>query len=103
MSIKVIKLTKKDLLTPSNLLLKTNAVIGNQAFPQHVYISKKDTKTMKKNLTNLAKKQFKKAKKNHISMSVGMEMLNLGPNSLLEDVIKDGYALVDVKAIGKDT
>jgi hypothetical protein len=100
---KVIKLTKKDLLSPSNLLLKADAVIGNQAYPQHVYVSKKDKEKMKKNLVALAKKQFKGAKKNRIDMAVGMEMLNLGPNSSLEDVIKDGYALVDVNSIKKDT
>ena len=96
---KIIKLTKKDLLSPSNLLIKADAIVGNQAYPQHVYLSKKDNNTIKNNLTILAKKQFKTATKNQIQMSVGMEMLNLGPNSSLEDAIKDGYALVDIKAI----
>jgi hypothetical protein len=100
---KIVKLTKKMLaLDPVDLLKKLGACDSHTAFPNHVYFSKADYKTLKSNVRKLAKKQFMGYSKKYIDNVVGFEMLNYGPNSSLEDAIKPGHALIDEVGIGKE-
>jgi hypothetical protein len=100
---KAIKLTKKMLsLEPMDLLVKLGASNETTAFPQHVYVSKQDYKSIKNNVRKLAKKQFPGFAKKHIDNVVGFEMLSYGPNSVLEDALKPGFAVVDFEAIEID-
>ena len=99
---KIVKLTKKMLNKDlEDLLTELGAVNSNKrvAFPNHVYISKKDNTTLVKNLIKKLKKEMSWASKHRIQLALGFELLNLGPNQTLENVIKPGYILVDDDAI----
>lgn len=96
---KELKVTTKDLKDTRKLLQKAGAINGNIAYPEHVYISKEDAKIVKKNLTNLVKKEYPNLMKSKVTMTVGMEWLNLGPNQSLENAVRPGYILVDEDAI----
>lgn len=86
-------------MDPMDLLVKLGASNATSTFPQHVYFSKVDYKTLENNVRKLAKKQFPYYTKKYIDSVVGFEMLNYGPNSGLEDAIKPGFAVIDVGAI----
>src|SRR5271156_6839651 len=97
---RTVKLTKKMLsLDPMDLLVKLGAANKTSTFPQHVYVSKKDYTAIESAVRKMAKKQFPGYSKKHIDNVVGFEMLNYGPNSLLENALKPGFAVVDVDAI----
>jgi hypothetical protein len=100
-----IKITKRMLkLHPADLLLKINAVDETQkmGYPQHVFFSKEDYAELRKNLKKNAKKEIPYAGERLLNYSVEMDLLNLGPNQGLEDVIKPGYALIDWASIKKE-
>ena len=94
---KTIKLTKRDLkLDLPALLRKVGLVSGNYTYPSDFYVSKNDAEELRKNLTEKAKKQKNpRIPRSQIAKAVAWEWFNFGPNSSLEDSIKDGYALLD--------
>lgn len=99
---KTIKLTQKMLkMHPADLLIKLGAVNLEQklAFPQDVYFSKEDYKKLTDNLKSQAKKSNPHTPKRLLDYSVGVDMLNYGPNETLKDAIRPGYALVDFQSI----
>jgi hypothetical protein len=89
---------------PADLLIKLGAVNLEKkvAYPQYVYFSKEDYTSLRKNLKQLAKKSFNGTNR-AINYSVGVDLLNYGPNESLKDAIRPGYALVDEEAIEKET
>jgi hypothetical protein len=91
---RIIKLTKKDLKAGwEHILNKAGLVHENRGYPGNLYMSKADIKDVRQEYI----KRFKKGGRNArlVKYSEGMHFLNLGANSLLENVIKPGYALVD--------
>lgn len=101
---KPVKLTKKMLkMHPVDLLVKLGAVdeVKKQTYPQHVYVSKEDYRELRKNLLALAKKGCPGTSSRLINLSVGMDLLNYGPNETFGNVIRPGYALIDVHSIEK--
>ena len=99
---KTVKLTQKMLkMHPADLIIKLGAVNNARTavFPQHVYFSKEDYKTLKKNLIDYAKKKNPLSPPRLTSYSVNMDMLNYGPSQKLKEAIRPGYALVDFDAI----
>lgn len=101
---KIVKLNKKLLsMHPSDLLVKLGAVDTKKtlALPQHVYFSKVDYKKLESNLKKYVKKNSAGYSIKMIDFSVGVEMLNYGPNQTLENVLKPGFALVDEDEIGR--
>ena len=100
-----VRITKKMLkLHPCDLLVKLNAVSkdGRFGLPTHVYFSKEDYKELKNNLKKSAKKSAPSSPERLVSYSVGVDLLNYGPNENLGDVLKPGWALVDREAIEKE-
>lgn len=89
---------------PANLLVKLDAVSIDQktGYPQHVYFSKEDYKTLRLNLKKYAKKVAPHAPERLLNSSVGTDLLNYGPNTTLSNAIKPGYALVDYEAIDRE-
>lgn len=99
---KFVKITKKILkMEPKDLLIALGAVDldKGRAFPECVYMSKKDYLIFRKNLTKTIKKCHPLTKPTRIQYFVGIELLNLGPNESLENAIKPGYILVDTRSI----
>lgn len=99
---KTVKITKKMLkMHPADLLVNLGAVDKEKriAYPQHVYISKEDYKELRKNLKNLAKKSCPGATDHVLTYSIGVDLLNYGPNETLAEAIRPGYALVDEETI----
>lgn len=99
---KTIKLTKKMLkMHPADLLIKLNLVNKEKTivYPQHVYFSKEDYKELRGNLMAYAKKQVPFSTKRLLDCTVGVDLLNYGPNESLADAIKPGYAIIDEEAI----
>jgi hypothetical protein len=102
---KQIKLKKTDLnKTPAELLIKLGAVNATKtaAYPNHVYLSKEDYKTLVKNYTKALKKEAPYLNAKKLASSVGYEFLNLGPSQLLEAAIRPGYAIVDDEGIATE-
>lgn len=102
---KTVKLNKNMLaLHPAKLLEKLGAinVEQNRVYPNHIYLSKEDYKTLSTNLTKKAQKTLKGYSKKYIDRSVSMELLNYGPNESLGDAIKKGFALIDLEGIEKE-
>jgi hypothetical protein len=98
---KGVKLTKKQMSGDLVYLLTSlGAVYENQAFPQHIYVSKETYKTLQDNYKKLLKKDHKNISKHHLEVSMGYEFLNLGPNE--DDDVAYGHALVDEDAIKAD-
>lgn len=99
---KIIKLTKTMYSDMKTLLTKAGAVNLEEkmAYPSHVYVSPKDYKEIKKQLTILFKKQHKGLHKNRILFAVHCELLNLGPVVL--NGLTPGIMLVDNRAIQKE-
>lgn len=95
---RVVKLTARmKKMLPDTLLLKLGAVHKGYGLPTHVYMSKEDYKE----LTAVVRRQFKKEYpgSQRTEYSTQMTMLNLGPNTSLQDGIRPGYILVDDDAI----
>jgi hypothetical protein len=102
---KAVKLTQKMLkMHPMDLLVKLGAVDANkkQVYPQHVYLSKEDSKTLKNNLKKSAKESAPNSPTRLLNYLVGCDWLNYGPNEGLAEVIRSGYALVDHEGIEKE-
>lgn len=99
---KVIKLRDSDLKDYPELLQRCNAVDGTQAYPQYVYLSDKDLKTLIVNIVKEAKKEAPYLKGPRLQAALGYHKLNLEPNSSFRMAIKPGFALVDDEAISKD-
>jgi hypothetical protein len=100
---KPVKLNKKMLnMHPADLLVKLGATHDTVAYPQHVYFSSNDYKVLGNNLKKKFKKEYPYLNNNKLDYSVGMELLNYGPNESLSEAISPGYALVDVKAIEQE-
>lgn len=100
---KQIKINKRLLKKmPAEILGFLGAVHGNRAFPEHVYLSKKDYNLLEKNLINRARRERPGMAKKFYRLSVGFELLNLGPSQLVENAVKDGYAIVDSEAIAAE-
>lgn len=96
---KVIKITKRMLKDLDYLLQKVGATYKRNAFPETVFISKQDYKILKRNLRSNLRREIPYAAKGAIDYAVGAVLLNLGPNQLLEEVIKPGYLVIDTDAI----
>jgi hypothetical protein len=101
---KIVRVTKKMLnMHPADLLVSLGAVDGEKrtAFPQHVYFSKEDYTSLCQNLKNKFKKEIPGIRGKVLSYSVGMELLNYGPNESYRDAIRPGFALVDFESISQ--
>lgn len=96
---KQIKITPKLLnMHLEDILIHAGAVYEQQAFPEHVYLSDKDFKSLKGRL----RRKFRKlTNMDSIDYYLGVYILNLGPNTSLGKVIKPGTMLVDDYAIAK--
>jgi len=86
---------------PSKLLKAVGAVVGYQAYPSDVYVSKEDYKSMVKATIKMFRKEYPymKPSSTKLRASIGVHLLNLGPNETLGDAIKPGYVLVDEDSI----
>lgn len=97
MQFKTVKLNsnwlKKD---PVEFLIAVGVadVESGNANPDRVYVSKADYKKIEQNARRLLKQQYPYLSGRHMKYSLGMEMLNYGPNQSLQDAIREGYALV---------
>ena len=100
---KIVKLKasdfKKDII---QLLKRVGATSQFRAFPDHVYLSKNDYKAFEKLTAELFKREYPFLRDAKIQASVGMHMLNYGPSTVLQEAIKDGYALVDEVGIAEE-
>ena len=97
---KVVKLRQSDLKKPvEDLLRKLGAVKGKLAFPNCVYMNTNDYKVLTRNMVLHVKKAYPNLRKNKVDYTVGMIMLNLGPNTSLGDAIKPGYVLIDEEGL----
>ena len=98
---KLVKIKKADLTKgPVHLLQKLGALnetLG-RTYPMHVYISRADYDILKTYTAKLFKKESLHSKRS-LANAVGMEILNHGPNSLLQDGIKPGFAVVNTGAL----
>jgi hypothetical protein len=102
---KVVKLTKQDLKKhPADILKKVGAVDKNRgnAYPIHVYMSKKDLDAVETNLRKSLKKANPRMPKQALDRSVDFVMADFGPNTYLQDVMASGIAAVDVESLNKD-
>lgn len=99
---KVIKLRDSDLKDYPELLQRCNAVDGNQAYPQYVYLSDRDLKTLVINIVKSAKKEAPHLQGRPLQAALSYHKLNLEPNSSFRMALKPGFALVDDEAISKD-
>jgi hypothetical protein len=99
---KLIKLTKTDLKDCVKILKKAGAIHKKMAFPGSVWMHKDDYAELESNLKKQCKKQHKYASATSIDMTVGMELLNIGPCINLAKDMKRGTALVDVQEIIKN-
>lgn len=96
---RIIKLTKRNMKSPEDLLIACGAVIGRQSYPWAVFINPKDYKILTKNVKNLFIKEYKTyIFKRSLKISVNMHMLNYGP--VVSDAIQQGKALVIDDLIG---
>ena len=103
---KTVKLTKNLLKkAPSDILIALGAVDSGkkQAFPSHVYFSKEDYAQLRKNTLKLFQKEYPGIRVKRLKTSVEMELLNYGPNELLADAIRPGYALIDEEGIAGES
>lgn len=92
---KIVKLSKKDLNSSlEDLLKKYNLVMGTSAFPERLYLSKKDYNKLYNNIKKLFKKELKIGGKSYINYSVDAYFTTLGPNTSLQNIIKPGYAII---------
>lgn len=98
---RVIKITRSMLKDAETLLTKVGAINGINAYPYHVYMNKKDYIKLTKNVRAAFKKEYPYLVERKVQSSVAMYMLNLGPNELGLG-IKEGYLLVDDKAIEQE-
>lgn len=99
---KAIKITKGLLKkTPVELMVEIGAVdmSTNRVFPDCVYLSKEDFKTLMSNFSKHVDKTYKSYSKHHRKGIVSFENLSYGPNEALKDVVKKGFILVDDAAI----
>jgi len=98
---KTYKLRKSDYTDFQGLMRRVGAVSNDntQAYPQHVYCNRKDLTKSVKLLKQLAKKANPHYSSKQADMAARMYFLNLSPNELMGNPLKDGYVLVDEKAI----
>ena len=99
---KVYKIRKSDYLDYESMLKRVGAVSkdGKQAYPSHVYWNKKDDdKSIKMLKAEMKQNNDCRYPKKYIDTAVGIYHLNLGPNTLEGNPLKDGYMLVDTRAI----
>ncbi len=94
-----IKLNKRCYSNLEYLMHYAGATQDNNAFPSHVYASGVDYKLMQKCCARAARKEYPKASTRLVEYSVGMYMLNLGPNTSLGNAIRPGWVLVDTEGI----
>jgi spore germination protein GerM len=92
---KAVKLKKAWLKDAETLLRAVGAVHGKRAFPSEVYLSKEDYKVLKQNTAKAFKKKYPFILAKKLDFSIGMHLLNLGPNESLGSALKPGVALVD--------
>lgn len=95
---KQVKITKKMLkLHPADLLVELGMVDleKKRAYPERLYFSKEDYRTLRDNLKKYAKKKLNGTPERVINYSVGMDLLNYGPNESLGDMIRPGWALIE--------
>lgn len=103
--LKIVKLTKNDLKKhPADILKKVGAVDKNRgnAYPTHVFMSKKDLDVVEANLKKSLKKSNPRMSKQALDRSVYFVMADFGPNTYLQDVMASGIAVVDVESLNKD-
>lgn len=98
---RTVKLQASDLKDYPELLQKCEAIScnGKTAYPQHVYISEEDGRTLVVNIIKGARKEAPSLKGKALQAAIGFHRLNLEPNGLLKKAIKKGYALVDDERI----
>jgi hypothetical protein len=96
-----VKLQASDLKDYPELLQKCKAIShnGKNAYPQHVYISEEDGRTLVVNIIKGARKEAPSLKGKALQAAIGYHRLNLEPNGSLNKAIKKGYALVDDERI----
>lgn len=103
---KVVKLTKKMLnMDPMDLLVVLGAFSKEkkQTYPEHVYFSKEDYKTLRENIKKRLKKAYPDMSSHYLALSVGTELLAYGPSERLATAVKPGYALIDTDSIDTDS
>jgi len=96
---KVHKIKKKWYSDLSQMLKDVGAVEGLMGYPGFVYWSAKDEEKSKKAIRKAFKDKYGYMSDRSLDSGVGMEYLQYGPNSALEDVLKPGYLVVDTRAI----
>ena len=99
---KVIKVRASDLKDYPELLERCGAVNGPQAYPQYVFLSDKDLKTLVVNILKTVKKESPFLQGLRLQAALEYHKLNLEPNSSFRMAIRPGFALVDDEAISKD-
>jgi hypothetical protein len=97
--LKSFRVKKTDLKKgPQHILEMAEAVrhdIG-RAYPSQVYLSDEDYAYLRKQLERSMRKVFGRyATRKGIDYEVGLELLNLGPSTLLGKSIRPGYAVLD--------
>jgi len=99
------KIHKRDYTDFSYLLRRVGALNkdGDIALPSYVYWNTKDLNKSKKELIKLFKKEKPYYNKNNVACGVAMYILNLSPSEVRGAALKDGYMLVDDKAIRKES
>lgn len=87
-----------------SLLTKLGAVNKEKrrAYPSHVYMSLEDYAKVKKFYKKAFKKEYPGLNSKAIEASIGMELLNLGPSTILGKSIRPGYVLVNEDAIAAE-
>lgn len=102
---KTVKIHNKDYVNLEYLLDRVGAVykVNGRAFaePSAVYWTKKDLKLMERSLFKEFKKEHPYSTTKKLKSSVGMHMLNLSPNELKGEGLKNGYMLVDENKIAE--
>jgi hypothetical protein len=88
---KTLKLKKLHYGNLEKLLKDCELIVGNNAYPQNVFMSPNDLKKVKLELTKQFKKQYPYISKNKLKCGVGMHFLNLSPSELKG--VKDGYVV----------
>ena len=80
---------------PADLLVNLGLVDldKKEAYPSRLFFSKEDYKELENNLKKSIKRTDGWTAK-AVNYSVGIDMLNYGPNQSLEEVIRPGWALI---------
>lgn len=91
---KTAKIKKKYYKDLSFMYHDLGLIENNSCNPSNVLCSKEDYELIKKTIRAEFKKQNPYASKKSLDFSVGMHLLNLGPNEVANQAIRPGYLLI---------